>query len=69
VLFEIPTSVIADTWGRRTSYLLGAATLLVSTLSYLAMWHLRPTFRAWAAASMIYAPFLKGGGLDRRHLR
>src|SRR5918911_5630631 len=39
VVFEVPTGVIADTWGRRTSYLLGAATLLVSTLLYLWMWH------------------------------
>ena len=52
VLFEIPTGVIADTWGRRTSYLLGAATLLVSTLLYLAMWHLRAPFWLWAAASI-----------------
>lgn len=52
VLFEIPTGVIADTWGRRTSYLLGAATLLVSTLLYFAMWQLRAPFWAWAAASM-----------------
>src|SRR5881227_930441 len=28
VIFEIPTGVVADTWGRRTSYLLGAVTLL-----------------------------------------
>jgi MFS family permease len=52
MLFEIPTGVIADTWGRRTSYLLGAATLLVSTLLYLAMWQVRAPFWAWAAASM-----------------
>jgi hypothetical protein len=29
------------TWGRRTSYLLGTATLLVSTLLYLALWQAR----------------------------
>src|SRR3954462_10146254 len=52
VLFEVPTGVIADTWGRRTSYLLGAATLLLSTLLYVAIWHLRAPFWAWAAASM-----------------
>src|SRR3954470_15692450 len=44
VLFEIPTGVVADTWGRRTSYLLGAATLLVSTLLYVAMWQLHAPF-------------------------
>src|SRR5688572_32313870 len=52
MLFEIPTGVVADTWGRRTSYLLGAATLLVSTLLYVAMWQLRAPFWAWAGASM-----------------
>jgi MFS family permease len=53
MLFEIPTGVVADTWGRRTSYLLGAATLLVSTLLYLAMWQLRAPLWAWAGASML----------------
>jgi MFS family permease len=53
MLFEIPTGVIADTWGRRRSYLLGAGTLLVSTLLYLAMWQLRAPFWAWAGASML----------------
>ena len=33
VLFEIPTGVVADTWGRRTSYLLGTITLASSTFS------------------------------------
>jgi MFS family permease len=33
-LFEIPTGVVADTWGRRVSFLLSAATLLVGTLAY-----------------------------------
>jgi MFS family permease len=52
VLFEVPTGVVADMWGRRASYLLGAGTLLVSTLLYLAMWQLRAPFWAWAGASM-----------------
>lgn len=53
VLFEIPTGVVADTLGRRPSYLLGAATLLVATLLYHAMWWLRGPFWAWAAISML----------------
>src|SRR5262245_29589983 len=53
VVFEIPTGVVADTWGRRTSYLLGAATLLLSTLLYLAMWKLRAPFWAWGIASAL----------------
>src|SRR3954454_401733 len=48
VLFEVPTGVVADTWGRRTSYLLGAATLLVSTLLYLMMWRAHAPFWGWA---------------------
>src|SRR5688572_24046933 len=35
VLFEVPTGVVADTRGRRTSYLLGTLTLAASTLLYL----------------------------------
>ena len=41
VLFEVPTGVVADTRGRRFSFLLGAATLLFSTLLYLVMWQVR----------------------------
>jgi MFS family permease len=37
VLFEIPTGVIADTSGRRRSFLLSAVTLLVGTLGYVAI--------------------------------
>ena len=53
VLFEVPTGVVADTWGRRTSYLLGAGTLLVSTLIYLWMWHTRAALPGWAIASIL----------------
>jgi MFS family permease len=52
MLFEIPTGVIADTWGRRTSFLLGAATLLVSTLVYVLMWRVHAPLWAWALGSM-----------------
>jgi MFS family permease len=34
VVFEVPTGVIADTVGRRVSYLLAVGTILVSTLLY-----------------------------------
>jgi MFS family permease len=53
VIFEVPTGVVADTWGRRTSYLLGAVTLLVSTLLYLLMWKIRAPLWAWAIASIL----------------
>jgi len=51
VVFEVPTGVVADTWGRRSSYLLGAGTLLVSTLVYLLMWETGAPFWGWALAS------------------
>lgn len=53
VIFEIPTGVLADTWGRRSSYLLGAATLLVSTLVYLVMWRTHAPLWGWAIASVL----------------
>ena len=53
VLFEVPTGVVADTRGRRTSYLLGTATLLVSTLLYLMMWQTQAPFWGWALASLL----------------
>ena len=52
-LFEVPTGVIADTRGRRTSYLLGAGTLLASTLLYLLMWETRAPIWGWAIASIL----------------
>ena len=53
VVFEIPTGVVADSWGRRHSYLLGAATLLVTTLLYLWMWHVRAPLVGWALSSAL----------------
>jgi MFS family permease len=53
VLFEVPTGVIADTRGRRTSYLLGTLTLMVSTLLYLLMWRISAPFWAWALVSAL----------------
>lgn len=53
VLFEIPTGVIADVRGRRLSYLLGTATLAISTLLYLLMWRTHAPFWGWAVTSML----------------
>ena len=52
VLFEVPTGVVADTWGRRASYLLGTVTLAVATLLYYLMWQLGAPFWAWALVSL-----------------
>src|SRR6187551_287405 len=38
VVFEVPTGVIADTLGRRVSYLLGTVTLAVTTVLYYLLW-------------------------------
>jgi len=53
VLFEIPTGVVADVRGRRFSFLLGAGTLMASTLLYYAMWQIHAPFYGWAAASIL----------------
>src|SRR5204862_5993064 len=50
---EIPTGVIADTRGRRFSYLLGAITLLLSTLLYLVMWQVHAPLVGWAISSIL----------------
>jgi MFS family permease len=52
VLFEIPTGVVADLKGRRTSFLLGTVTLAVSTLLYLLLWQVSAPFWGWAAVSL-----------------
>lgn len=53
VLFEVPTGIVADTLGRRASYLLGSATLFVSTLLYFWMWQTHGPFWAWALISLL----------------
>ncbi|HEX2375596.1 MAG TPA: MFS transporter [Actinomycetota bacterium] len=53
VLFEVPTGVVADTWGRRVSYLLGSVTLAVSTVLYWLAWQMEAPFWAWAATSVL----------------
>jgi MFS family permease len=53
VLFEVPTGVVADTWGRRASYLLGSVTLAVSTILYWLAWRMHAPFWAWAATSIL----------------
>jgi MFS family permease len=53
VLFEVPTGVVADTRGRRLSYLLGTLTLAIATLLYLLMWRVSAPFWAWALTSAL----------------
>jgi len=53
VLFEIPTGVVADFWGRRLSYLLGTVTLSGSTFLYWLLWEFNAPFLPWAIVSML----------------
>jgi len=52
VLFEIPTGVVADVWGRRLSYQLGTLTLAISTVLYYLLWQYSAPFWQWALASV-----------------
>src|SRR2546428_6144175 len=53
VIFEVPTGVVADTVGRRASYLLGTVTLAASTLLYVLLWRIHAPFWQWAVVSML----------------
>ena len=53
VVFEVPTGVVADTRGRRTSYLLGTVTLAIATLLYFLLWYRPAPFWAWAVTSAL----------------
>ncbi len=53
LIFEIPTGMVADSWGRRTSFLLGAAVQLVANLMYVYMWRIHGPFWGWALASVL----------------
>ena len=53
VLFEVPTGVVADIWGRRVSYLLGTLTLAGSTFLYWLLWVMNAPFWPWAIVSML----------------
>jgi MFS family permease len=53
VVFEVPTGVVADVWGRRVSYLLGTLTLAGSTFLYWLLWVTSAPFWPWAIVSML----------------
>jgi len=52
VIFEIPTGIIADTRGRRYSYLLGTVALSAATLLYVLLWYAEAPFWQWAVVSI-----------------
>src|SRR5687767_1324208 len=53
VIFEVPTGIVADTTGRRRSFLLGTVTLGVSTLLYVLLWQIEAPFALWAIVSIL----------------
>jgi MFS family permease len=55
VLFEVPTGVVADTMGRRASFLLSVCVLAASTLVYVGLAELEAGVVAFAAASVLMA--------------
>jgi MFS family permease len=57
IVFEVPTGVIADTIGRRASFLIGIASLMVATLGYVAS-----SVFAWGLPGFILFSVLLGFG-------
>jgi MFS family permease len=53
VIFEIPTGIVADTIGRRMSYLLGTLTLSAASLLYVLLWQVGAPFWEWAGVSLL----------------
>ena len=53
VIFEIPTGVVADRWGRRASFLCGTLTLATTTGLYVLLWQLHSAFLWWAIISAL----------------
>ena len=55
VIFEVPTGVVADTLGRRVSFLLSVSVLAASTLVYVGLAELDAGVVAFAGASILMA--------------
>lgn len=53
VIFEVPTGVVADSAGRRVSFIIGAATLLVTTAAYLGLWYVEAGVMWWVLVSAL----------------
>jgi MFS family permease len=53
VIFEVPTGIVADTIGRRMSYLLGTVTLSGASLLYVMLWQIEAPFWEWAIVSLL----------------
>jgi MFS family permease len=52
VIFEVPTGIVADMWGRRVSFLLGTVVLAATTALYVMLWQIEAPFWSWAVVSL-----------------
>jgi len=52
MIFEVPTGIVADTRGRRFSFLLGTIALSAATLLYVLLWYVEAPFWQWAVVSI-----------------
>jgi MFS family permease len=53
LVFEVPTGIVADVWGRRSSFLLGTVTLALTTALYVLLWQVEAPFVLWALVSLL----------------
>jgi MFS family permease len=53
MLFEVPTGIVADSRGRRISFLAGTITLAITTGLYVLLWQLGSPFIWWAIVSLL----------------
>ena len=53
VIFEVPTGIVADMWGRRISFLAGTVTLAATTGLYVLLWQVDAPFWEWAVVSLL----------------
>lgn len=53
VLFEIPTGLVADSKGRRVSYIFGTITLIITTGLYLLAWNYQAPLILWILTSLL----------------
>jgi MFS family permease len=53
MLFEVPTGIVADSRGRRISFLAGTITLAITTALYVLLWQLESPFVWWAIVSLL----------------
>lgn len=53
LIFEIPTGVVADLRGRRTSYIIGSVIVTFTTVAYFALWANGGSLALWSLVSLL----------------